>query len=117
MQPLQLLSTLSQVSGETEPLMMLESACESWTSLVANLLVPVPPAAAMASVLATLPPAKLMTCTLILKVFPPTTTPFWKRSVAAFTASCWLSQVSSPSVRRMTLTERQARSFALSGVG
>jgi len=60
-QPLQLLSVLSHVSGLIAPETMLASACESWTSLVAKYDRPVPPAVAMASVLPWLPPAKLMT--------------------------------------------------------
>jgi hypothetical protein len=60
-QPLQLLSALSQVSGLIAPETMLASACESWTSLVATYDLTVPPAAAMASELARVPPAKLMT--------------------------------------------------------
>ncbi len=96
---------------------MLASAVESCASFVAKNDDVVPPAAAIASVFAWLPPAKLMTYVLILNVLPPTVTPVLKSTEAALTASACVSHVSSPSVSRMTLTERHGRSLALSGVG
>lgn len=68
---MQLLSVLSHVSGLIAPLMMLASACESWVSLVAKYEEPVPPATASWSLAHRLPPAKLMTCVLMLKGVGP----------------------------------------------
>jgi hypothetical protein len=53
---------------------------------------------------------------LILKVLAPTVTPV-NSDAAALTALVCVSQVSSPSVMRMTLIERQERSSALIGEG
>jgi hypothetical protein len=91
------------------PAMMSERARESSVSLLARYDCVVPPAAAIALVFAVLPPAKLMTWVRTLHEMLSLVKPA-KRSPAASTASACVSQVSSPSVRRMTFTERQARS-------
>ena len=108
-QPLQLLSTLSQTSGLIAPLMMPASAADSSASLAADTAV-VPPAIAvfwLVWLIAVAP--SWMTLVFTFQLVPPRVNPA-SSAAAAFGGSVSASHVSPPSVIRMTFTVRQGRS-------